>query len=114
MTYALVRNAAGRFVQPGEQSFQEAATTADWAHAQDFGLLMTNAPGEGAYPVTATTFVLMPRQPSDPRRGRLAADFFAWALRDCQDTARALGYVPVPPALVAQVEGYVASAIPGR
>src|ERR1700724_2419199 len=64
LTYAVVQNAAGRFVTPDRASFQTAAASADWAHTRDFYLVMTNAPGEGAYPITATTFVLMPKNPA--------------------------------------------------
>lgn len=114
LTHALVRNAAGRFVPPGPESFREAASSADWAQAEDFTLLMTNAPGEAAYPITATTFVLMPRQPNDRSRSKAATDFFSWSLRNGQESAQDLGYVALPPNLVTRVEAYVASAIPGR
>jgi phosphate transport system substrate-binding protein len=114
MSWALVRNAAGRFVRPEATSFEAAAASADWAHARDFGLVMTNAPGEDAYPITATTFVLMPRQPRDTRRSRVAADFFAWTLENGQEAAHGLGYVPLPADLVSRVEAYVASLVAVR
>ena len=72
MTYGLVQNAAGNFVKPDATSFQTAAASADWAHAKDFYLVMTNAPGAQAYPVTATVFILMYKQPKDAARS--AAD----------------------------------------
>jgi phosphate transport system substrate-binding protein len=42
--------------------------------AQDFYLIMTDAPGEKSYPVTATVFVLMYKQPKDPERAGVAVD----------------------------------------
>jgi phosphate transport system substrate-binding protein len=59
MAYTLMQNAAGKFISPNAKSFAAAAATADWAHARDFNLVMTNAPGPNAYPITASTFVLM-------------------------------------------------------
>ena len=50
---------------PDATSFQAAASSADWTTASDFHLVLTNAPGENAYPITATTFVLM----HDPHDG---------------------------------------------
>ena len=56
LAYGLVQNRAGRFVQPGAEAFQAAAETANWTEAKDFFLVMTDAPGENAYPITATAF----------------------------------------------------------
>ena len=65
MSYAAVQNAAGQFVQPSLESFQAAAASADWAHAKDFELIITNAPGENSWPITATNFILVYKQPKN-------------------------------------------------
>jgi phosphate transport system substrate-binding protein len=106
MTYGLVQNKAGKFVKPDAASFQAAAASADWAKAQDFYLIMTDAPGEGAYPVAATVFIIMFKQPRDPARTKTAMEFFKWALEDGQKQADELNYVPLPDSLVKQVENY--------
>jgi phosphate transport system substrate-binding protein len=106
MDYVLVRNAAGKFVTPDLKSFQAAAASADWSKAQDFYLVMTNAPGADAYPIAATSFVLMHKQPKDAARSKAVLDFFAWAFKTGQSQAQALDYVPLPPPLVAQIEAY--------
>ena len=97
------------WVQPSGESFQAAAETADWANARDFSLVITNAPGAGAWPITATNFILMYKQPKDAARAAAALDFFQWAFENGQPQAQALDYVPLPPALVQQVETYWAS-----
>ena len=107
MTYALVQNKAGRYLAPNQQSFQAAAATADWAHAQDFNLVMTNAAGPGAYPLTATTFVLMPKKPKNPQSSAAAKKFFRWALEKGQKQATALDYVPLPAPLVKRIDAYI-------
>src|SRR5688500_15449353 len=109
MAHAQMRNAAGEWVQPTVESFQAAAASADWKNASDFNLVITDAPGAGAWPLTATNFILMYKQPKDPARSRAALDFFRWALNDGQAQARELHYVPLPPELVQQVEAYWAS-----
>ena len=106
MTYTLLRNAAGQFVRPSPESFQAAAASADWQHAQDFSLVMTDAPGAQAYPLAATTFILMYKQPKDAARARAALDFFRFALEKGQDTAKSLDYVPFPDPVVTQIEAY--------
>lgn len=109
MSHVQLKNAAGNFVQPDAKSFQAAAATADWKSAKDFNLLMTNAPGADAWPITATTWIVMYKEPKNEERSKVAFDFFKWSLENGQKDAAALDYVPVPDALVKQVEGYWAS-----
>ena len=45
---------------------------------------MTNAPGANAYPITATTFILMHKQPKDKAKSDAALGFFRWALENGQ------------------------------
>jgi phosphate transport system substrate-binding protein len=108
-----VQNRAGRFVQPGADAFQAAAENADWAGAKDFFLVMTDVPGENAYPITATSFIIMYKQPKDLGRAKRARDFFRWSLENGQSQAAELGYVPLPPSLVKQIESYWASEFGG-
>jgi phosphate transport system substrate-binding protein len=111
MNYAALQNAAGAFVSPSAETFSNAAETADWAGAQDFNLVMTNASGPNAYPITATTFVLMPRQPKDKAKSDAALSFFRYALGQGQPQAQKLDYVPLPGALVKQIETYIGASI---
>ena len=111
MTYAQLQNAAGNFVSPGAATFATAAESADWAGASDFNLVMTNASGANAYPITATTFVLMPKQPKDKVKSDAAIAFFKYALDKGQAQADKLDYVPLPQALVQQIETYIGASI---
>ena len=104
--YARMKNAAGKVVSPETASFQAAAATADWAHAKNFNLLMTNAPGAEAWPITATSWVIMYKQPKNAANSKVALDFFKWAYTHGQQQAAALDYVPLPDSLVKQIEGY--------
>ncbi len=106
MTHASLQNAAGNWVQPSPASFQAAASTADWANARDFNLVITNAAGGDAWPITATNFILMYKHPKNAKRAQDTLAFFKWALDNGQSQAQALDYVPLPPALVQQVEAY--------
>ena len=106
MAYGLIQNKAGKFVKPDLESFQAAAESAEWPSSKDFALIMTDAPGDKAYPVTATVFIIMYKTPKAPERAKLAMDFFAWATHHGQKQAEALDYVPLPSALVQQVDAY--------
>jgi phosphate transport system substrate-binding protein len=106
MTFAALQNAAGKFIQPSLESFQTAAASADWKNAKDFYLVMTNAPGEKAYPLAATNFILMYKQPKDAARSKSVLEFFKWAQEKGQKQAEELAYVPLPEALVKQIQAY--------
>jgi phosphate transport system substrate-binding protein len=111
MAYTLMQNGAGKFIAPNARSFAAAASTADWAHAKDFNLVMTNAPGANSYPITASTFVLMYKQPKNASSSQSARKFFNWALTKGQPQAMSLDYVPLPAPLVKRIQGYVGAEI---
>ena len=106
MSYARLKNAAGNFILPSDETFSAAAASADWKNAKDFYLVMTNAPGENAWPIAATNFILMYKQPKDAARSRSVKEFFRWAYANGDAQAKALDYVPLPDALVEQIEAY--------
>ncbi len=106
MATAQLKNAAGKFVEPNAKAFQAAADTADWASAKDFNLIMTNAPGDNAWPITATTWIIMYKQSKNAEQSKAAFDFFKWSLENGQQQASALDYVALPNSLVQKIEGY--------
>jgi phosphate transport system substrate-binding protein len=109
MNAASLQNAAGNFVAPSAASFSSAAESADWKNAKDFNLVMTNAPGANAWPLTATTFMLLPKAPKDKAKSNAAIAFFRYALQKGQSQAQKLDYVPLPGPLVQQIDGYLGS-----
>lgn len=96
LSHGLIRNNAGRFVLLGTESFQAAASAADWKHAADFGLTVTNSAAEGAYPIASASFVLMPKYGKSGRTRETLA-FFRWLLNSDRQRAAELEYVALPP-----------------
>ena len=111
MAYAGMQNAAGNWVQPSAASFAAAAASADWKNARDFSLVVTDAPGADAWPITATNFILMRKQPRDAADAKAALEFFRWAYANGTAQAQSLDYVPLPATLVQQVEAYWATQL---
>jgi phosphate transport system substrate-binding protein len=111
LSFSRMKNAAGNFVQPRDETFSAAAATADWTSAKDFNVIMTNAPGAQAWPITATTWAIMYKKPKDAGRSRAALDFFKWSFEQGQAQAASLDYVPLPDSLVKQIEAYWAQNI---
>lgn len=106
ISYAKLENAAGKSIEPSAKAFAAAAATADWASAKDFNLIMTNAPGADAWPITATTWIIMYKQPKKAEESKAAFDFFKWSLENGQAQAESLDYVPLPKELVSKIENY--------
>ncbi len=111
MAYTALKNHAGNFVEPSLATFASAAASADWAHAKDFHLVITDAPGANAWPIAASVFVIVYKQPKDAERAKAAMAFFRWALEKGQERAAELFYVSLPPALVTTIEKYWAAEV---
>lgn len=100
-----IDNRSGAYVRATAATLSEAALGADWANAREFNLLLNDASGATAYPIVATVFAVVPRQTRTPSR-RATVQFFAMALERGGKDAIDLGYVPLPPPLVAQVQQF--------
>lgn len=97
MTYALLQNSAGKFVAPDDSAFKAAAAGADWA--KSFYQVLTNQAGDGAWPITGATFILMHKSQDKPAVAASTLKFFSWAFKDGDKTADDLDYVPMPAAV---------------
>lgn len=104
LTYSNMINAAGKTVAPTIEAFQAAAANADWAKAPGFYLILSNQPGEQSWPMTAATFILMYKKPVDVTASNEALKFFGYCYDKGADQAKALDYIPMPDAVVAQVK----------
>jgi phosphate transport system substrate-binding protein len=106
IAYTKLKNAAGKVIEPNAKAFAAAADSADWASAKDFNLIMTNAPGDGAWPITATTWIIMYKEPKNAEKSAAAFNFLEWSLKKGQAQAESLEYVPLPASLVSKIEDY--------
>jgi phosphate transport system substrate-binding protein len=104
MAYTLLTNKSGAAVAPSAETFQAAAATADWAHADSYYLILTDQAGAKSWPITGASFILVYKQPADAAPVNEALKFFAWAYKDGASMAAELDYVPLPASLVAQVK----------
>jgi phosphate transport system substrate-binding protein len=105
LTHAALINKAGKIVAPKMASFQAAAANADWKSVPGYGLMLTDQPGEGSWPITAASFILMQTVTQDAASSGEALKFFDWAYRNGDAMAEALSYVPMPDNVVGLVQG---------
>lgn len=97
MTYASVRNSAGRFTSPDLDSILAAARGSSSRIAEDFQTSITNAPGADAYPISAFSWFVVPAQVADVDKKRALKQFLQWMLSAGEHQAAALGYVSIAP-----------------
>ena len=102
MTFALMQNAAGKFVAPEEKAFKAAAAGAEWS--KSFYQVLTNQPGADSWPITGATFILMHKVQDKPAQAAATLKFFQWAYEGGDKTASDLDYVPMPAVVKTQIE----------
>jgi phosphate transport system substrate-binding protein len=95
--FGSVRNAAGEFVKASLTSTTAAAAAVEMP--ADFRVSITNAPGEGVYPISSFTWMLVPVPGRSPEKGAILADFLRWMLSDGQKIAPQLHFAPLPESL---------------
>lgn len=91
-----LKNKAGYFVAPGTAAFEAAAASADWSKARNFAIDLNDQPGAASWPIESASFVLLARDPKEPKRNALVTRFFQWGFRHGGPLAQELLYVPLP------------------
>ena len=95
--YALVKNAAGQFVQPSLESVTAAAASAKFPANTDFRVSITNAPGAASYPISSFTWLLVRPTMKDAAKAKAMKDFLTWMITpEAQAMAATLLYAPLP------------------
>jgi phosphate transport system substrate-binding protein len=104
LTYTALVNKGGKTVQPTVEAFQAAASNADWTHAPGYYVILTDQPGDKSWPITASTFILMHREPADKAASAEAVKFFKWAFANGAKMAEELDYIPMPENVIKLIE----------
>ena len=100
MSHTALKNAAGNVVQPSAETFA-AAGDIDWSQQAGFYKVITNSETAQAWPIAAATFILVHKQPENPKQVAGVLNFFDWAYTQGDDDAMALDYVPFSDTAVA-------------
>ena len=102
MPYASMKNASGNYVLPDDATFQAAAAGADW-EKNNYYVILTNQSGKDAWPIAASTFIMMHKTQEKPEQGAEVLKFFDWSYKNGGKLAEDLDYVPLPSTLVASI-----------
>jgi len=113
LVYTAMVNKAGKTVQPTTETFQAAASNADWTHAPGYYVILTDQPGDTSWPITATTFILMHKNPADKAASAEAIKFFKWSFENGGKMAEELDYIPMPDNVVKLIQNTWSTDIKG-
>src|SRR5712672_3027148 len=109
LSIALIRNAAGEFVNPSTKSISDVALAMESKMTEDFRASLTNAPGKESYPIVSFTWFYVPVRPQDLQRSHAVKEYLSWVYASGQEIAQAQGYVALPPSVLQKVRTKVAS-----
>lgn len=103
LSYTLLKNREGRYARPNALSFRMALARSDWERTGNFEEMLTNKPGIGTWPITGSTYILMPKNAAPSERTIEVVRFFTWAFMEGDLIAESLDYVRLPNAVQARV-----------
>src|SRR2546426_1393554 len=103
----IVRNSAGKFVEPTIESTTAAAAAAAKSMPADFRVSLTNPAGEDAYPIASFTWLLVYKEQPNETKGRAIVKFLWWMSHEGQKMAPDLLYAPLPAPVVKQIEARI-------
>jgi phosphate transport system substrate-binding protein len=106
---ALIKNAAGTFIEPSIDAVTAAAAASAANMPDDLRISITNAQGAQAYPISSYTYILVYKNQKDAAKGKAIVDFLWWGLHEGENFAKDLLYAPLPPDVVKKAEAKINS-----
>jgi len=94
LSIALIKNANGEFIAPSAAGVQAALAAAEIKPDLTYNPL--NAAGEGAYPITAPTWILVYETQTDAAKATSLRTYLQYMLTTGQKQAGSLGYASLP------------------
>jgi phosphate transport system substrate-binding protein len=98
---AQVQNKAGRYVEPSDRGGQTALTSTAGQIPGNLRLFLPDPDGEESYPIVTYSWLLLYGRYPDRDKTTALKKFVAWSLTEGQAYSRDLGYIPLPPEVVA-------------
>jgi phosphate transport system substrate-binding protein len=104
LSYALMANKEGQMVAPSDDSFKAAAAGADWNSVPGMGVVLTDQPGKGSWPITGASFILIHKVQAKPENAKEVLKFFEWSFKNGAKMADELDYVPMPDPVIKVIQ----------
>ena len=111
LTYAAVKNQAGKFVKPTLDSLSAAAASAK--PDDNLKVNLINQPGDNTYPITTTSYFLLNKNYADAAKGQAIVSFVWYAIHQGGTDAKSANYAPLPDSLVSLAEAKLKTIMAG-
>jgi len=109
LSAAVLKTASGKWVKATEENFKAAAKYATWTKEDHFHSVLALQAGDTSYPIVAATFILLPKEKSEMNKKIL--EFFEYAFKNGDESAKKLGYIPLPKETKDMIKEYWSSNI---
>ncbi len=109
LSAAVLQTASGKWVIAKEENFKAAAKYATWTKEKHFHSVLALQQGDTSYPIVAATFILLPREGGEMNKKVIA--FYDYAFKNGDETAKKLGYIPLPEDTKKMIREYWAANI---
>lgn len=101
---ATIENKDGNWVQPTLQTAKDGAKSANLKKEKDFFGVIAYKDGKNAYPIVATSFVLLPYGHQETNKEII--DFFDWAFKNGEALANKHGFAMLPKKTIKEIQEY--------
>ena len=109
LSAAVLKTANGKWVEATEENFKAAAKYASWTKEDNFYAMLALQPGDTSYPIVAATFILLPIE--KVAMNKKVIKFYDYAFKNGDESAKKLGYIPLPEATKKMIREYWATNI---
>jgi phosphate transport system substrate-binding protein len=111
--YGMVKNKAGKFVDPSLDSVTAAAAASAQSIPPDLRFSIVDAAGDGSYPISTATWLLAYKNETDQAKAIALTRMLWWATHDGQRFNKDLAYATVPDAITARSEQFIRQIMVG-
>lgn len=92
-----IKNAAGKYVEPSLDTVSATAVGFLKDLPDDLRIDIVNPPeGDNAYPISGFTWIIVQKEQKDALKTKALTDFLYWLLVEGDDSAKKLGFAPLP------------------
>lgn len=107
---AALENKAGNYIVPSSEGAMQAIATAELP--DNLRVFMPDPEGAQSYPIVTLTWVLLYGNYPDSKKAEAIKELFRWCLYEGQHFSSDLGYLPLPPKIVAKAADALATVGP--